>query len=229
MSPFSDPAAVARYAEGPVRQVPGLHALQRMAGLLLAERVPDDGRVLVLGAGGGLELKAFAEAHPGWRFLGVDPSAPMLALAVETLGPLAPRAELLEGRIDDAPDTAFDGATCLLTLHFLTPEQRLHTLRELGRRLKPGGPLVVAHHSVPQAADARARWLQRCAAFAAASGVPRADAERAAAAIDARLPLLSPEREEALLREAGFEGVELFYAGFTFRGWVAYAPAGRTH
>jgi len=24
------------------------------------------------------------------------------------------------------------------------------------------------------------------------------------------------------LREAGFGGVELFYAGFTFRRWVAY-------
>ena len=30
---------------------------------------------------------------------------------------------------------------------------------------------------------------------------------------------------EALLRQAGFEGVELFYAGFTFRGWVGYRQA----
>jgi tRNA (cmo5U34)-methyltransferase len=29
-----------------------------------------------------------------------------------------------------------------------------------------------------------------------------------------------------LLREAGFETVELFYAGFTFKGWVAYQQAG---
>lgn len=75
MSSFNDPAAVARYAEGPTRQVPGFADMQRMAGLLLAERVPDEGRVLVLGAGGGLELKAFADAYPGWSMLGVDPSA----------------------------------------------------------------------------------------------------------------------------------------------------------
>ena len=31
--------------------------------MLMAERMPDNGRVLVLGAGGGLELKAFAEAR----------------------------------------------------------------------------------------------------------------------------------------------------------------------
>lgn len=29
--------------------------------------------------------------------------------------------------------------------------------------------------------------------------------------------------ERAMLREAGFGDVSLFYAAFTFRGWVAYA------
>ncbi|PSD48293.1 methyltransferase, partial [Stenotrophomonas maltophilia] len=29
--------------------------------------------------------------------------------------------------------------------------------------------------------------------------------------------------EVALLQEAGFDDVELFYAGFSFKGWVAYA------
>ena len=81
-----------------------------------------------------------------------------------------------------------------------------------------------AHHSVAQPLEERARWLRRYAAFATASGVPAAQAENAIAAISERLPLLSPEQDEALLRQAGFEGVELFYAGFTFRGWVGYRP-----
>ena len=51
--------------------------------------------------------------------------------------------------------------------------------------------------------------------------VPAANANNAIEAISARLPILSPEEDEALLREAGFGGVELFYAGFTFKGWVA--------
>jgi tRNA (cmo5U34)-methyltransferase len=225
LSSFSDPEAVARYAEGPVRQVPGFHALQRMAQLLLAERVPDDGQVLVLGAGGGLELKAFAEAQPGWRFVGVDPSAEMLKLAQATLGPLATRVELCEGYIDTAPQGLFDGATCLLTLHFLPPAERLNTLRQLRQRLKPGAPLVVAHHSFPQDEDGKTRWLQRYAAFAAASGVPAMNAARAIEGIGAKLPTLSPEDDVALLKEAGFDAVELFYAAFTFRGWVACNPS----
>ncbi|MGR4876519.1 class I SAM-dependent methyltransferase [Pseudoxanthomonas sp. LARHCG66] len=221
---FSDPDAVARYAQGPIRQVPGFQGMQQMARLLLAERVPDDGHVLVLGAGGGLELKAFADAQPGWRFTGVDPSAEMLKLATTTLGPLASRAALVEGYIDDAPPGPFDGAICLLTLHFLPAEQRLHTLAEVRRRLAPGAPFIVAHHSVDDATDKRERWLSRYAAFAVASGVPATSMVSAAAAINARLPLLSPAQDEALLDEAGFVDIELFYAGFTFRGWVMRNP-----
>lgn len=222
MSSFTDPQAAARYAEGPVRLVPGFHALQQMAALLLAERVPAEGHVLVLGAGGGLELKVFAEAQPGWRFVGVDPSTEMLKVAEATLGSLASRVDLVEGYIDTAPEGLFDGATCLLTLHFLSAEERLHTLRELRRRLKPGAPLVVAHHSFPQTEREKARWLDRYAAFAVSSGVSTSNASKAIEAIGARLPLLAPEQDVALLQEAGFDAVELFYAGFTFKGWVAY-------
>lgn len=221
-SPFFDPATVARYAEGPVRQVPGFHDLQRMAGLLLAERVGSDGHLLVLGAGGGLELKAFADMQPGWRFCGVDPSAEMLALAAKTLGPQTSWVDLHHGYIDDAPTGPFDGGTCLLTLHFIPTEERRRTLAEVHRRLRPGAPFVVAHHSFPQRGEEKARWLARYAAFATESGVPSADAKKAATAIGERLPLLSPEEDERLLREAGFTDISLFYAAFTFRGWVGY-------
>ncbi|BCB19293.1 class I SAM-dependent methyltransferase [Bosea sp. ANAM02] len=222
MDAFSDPQAVSRYAEGPPRLVPGFADLQRMAGLLLAERAPDDARILVLGAGGGLEIRAFALAQPGWRFDGVDPSAEMLDLARRTLGPLAARAELHHGFIDSAPEGPFDGAACILTLHFVAREERLRTLREVRRRLKPGAAFAVAHFSFPQGAGERDLWLSRYAAFAAASGLDPEQARKAAAAIGERLPILAPEEDEHLLRDAGFSGVSLFYTGFAFRGWVAY-------
>lgn len=220
---FDDPDAIARYTDGLARQVPALHALHRMAGLLLHEHVPPAGRVLVLGAGGGMELKAFADAYPHWRLLGVDPSSQMLQLAARTLGPLASAVELLEGFIDAAPEDGFDGATCLLTLHFLSREERLHTLRELRRRLQPGAPLVVAHHSVSEAAQEKMLWLRRHAAFMTSNGVPAEHAARSIEAIASRLPLLSPETEVGLMEQAGFERPGLFYASFTFKGWVAYA------
>jgi tRNA (cmo5U34)-methyltransferase len=194
-----------------------------MTTLLLAERVPHAGRVLVVGAGGGLELKVFAEAHADWRFDGIDPSAEMLKLAEATLGPLCARVGLHLGYVDAAPAGPFDAATCLLTLHFVALEERRRTLREIQRRLKPGAPLVVAHLSFPQGEPQRTLWLSRYAAFAVASGVEPDKAAFARTTIGAQLPILAPDQEEALLRDAGFSDISLFYAGFAFRGWVAYA------
>lgn len=220
---FADPEAVSRYAEGPPRLVPGFADLQRMTRLLIAERAPQDARVLVVGAGGGLELKVFAESHADWQFDGIDPSAEMLKLAEAALGPLISRVRLHQGYIDVAPGGPFDAATCLLTLHFVTPEERLRTVREIRRRLKPGAPLVVAHLSFPQTEAERAQWLSRYVAFAISSGVDSASAANARSAIAAQLPILSPAQDEAILRDAGFTDVTSFYTGFTFRGWVAYA------
>ena len=147
-SPFTDPAAVARYAEGPRRNVPGYDSLLRMSRILLAERVPANGRVLVVGAGGGLELEDMALAHPGWRFDGVDPSQPMLDLAAQRLqsaGVAGDRVALHRGYVQSAPAGPFDGATCLLTFHFVPCEERVPMAVEIRRRLKPRAPLVVAH------------------------------------------------------------------------------------
>lgn len=218
---FGDAAAVARYAEGPPRMVPGFDGLHRMMAILLAEATEARAEVLVLGAGGGLELRTLATAQPEWRFTGVDPSAPMLALAREAVGADIGRVTLVEGVIDDAPAGPFDAATCLLTLHFLPAEERLRTLRALHGRLRPGAPFVAAHLSVPRAG--RDRWIDRYAAFAAAQGLPAAQAVQARVAVGERLPILDPAEDEAILRDAGFGEVELFFAGLAFRGWVARA------
>ncbi|MEY9180028.1 tRNA (cmo5U34)-methyltransferase [Bradyrhizobium sp. USDA 326] len=220
---FSDPQFVARYTEGPRRFVPGYDAMQTMAAILLAERAPGDARVLVLGAGGGLELKAFAQAHPAWSFDGVDPSEAMLALASQTLGSLASRAHLHQGYIDDAPAGPFDGATCLLTLHFVDVAERRRIAAEVRRRLKPRAPFVVAHLSAPDGEEERPRWLSRYSAFLAASGVEPEQAVAARDAVTNHLQILAPAQDEAVLREAGFSDPTLFYTGFAFRGWVAYA------
>ncbi|QDZ12342.1 class I SAM-dependent methyltransferase [Devosia ginsengisoli] len=211
------------YAEGPPRQVPGFASLHRMVSMLLAERVPANGSVLVLGAGGGLELKALADAHAGWSFHGVDPSAAMLGLAQQAVAPHSDRIQLHEGYVDVAPDGPFDGAVSLLTFHFIPREERLGTLRQLRRRLKPGAPLLLAHISFSQSEPERSAWIARHVAWPTAPDADLAQLEAARQAIGTRLSIIAPEEEEAMLREAGFVGVSLFYAALSFRGWVAYA------
>src|SRR5690606_13101203 len=110
----------------------------------------------------------------------------------------------------------------LLTLHFVPVADRLATLTEIRRRLKPGASFVVAHHSLPEG-PARHAWLDRFAGFAAGN---RGEVDRTRGggrAMGDQLSLLPPDAEVDLLRAAGFADPQLFYAAFTFRGWIARA------
>lgn len=222
VKPFTDPIAVARYAEDTPRKVPGFADLHHMAMLLLAERAPQMANILVYGAGGGLELRAFAQAQQDWHFVGIDPSEEMLGLARTVLGPMGERVDLRRGYIDEAPPGPFDGVTCLLTLHFLEATERLRVLREIRRRMKLGSTLVIAHHSYPTGSDPTC-WLARSIAFADNTPGDRRRISVSAETMALRLPLMSTADEEALLREAGYHDVTLFYAAFSFRGWVGTA------
>jgi tRNA (cmo5U34)-methyltransferase len=220
---FNDSAAISSYAEKTRRLVPGWSDLQRMAALLVAERVPEHANVLVVGAGGGVELTTFARMYSQWRFVGVDPSAPMLELAAAALGPLIERVQLHQGYVDTSPPGPFDAATCLLTMHFVAFDERVRMLKEIRSRLRPGAPFVMAHMSFPQAPEEKKLWLSRYVAFAVSSGIELESMRNAAAAIEANLSVLAPADEERMLAEAGFTSIQLFYAGLVFRGWVATA------
>jgi len=222
-SPFTNPAAVASYAVNTPRKVPGLADLHRMVMVLLAEQARGDAHILVVGAGGGMEIKAMAEAQPAWRFTGVDPSPAMLDLARQTLTPFADRVVLIQGKIDQAPAGPFDGATCLLTLHHLDRDERLGTLKGIRRRLRPGTQLVVAQHTAP--GPDPPRWMARSIAFGDHDRLDWAKAADTAGMMMEGLPLLTPAEEEDLLRTAGFTDVALYYAAFSFRGWVGTARA----
>lgn len=221
---IADASLAAVYLEHAAKAVPGYHDVHTMASVLLSEHAPVDARVLVLGAGGGLEVKAFATAHPEWTFLAVDPSAPMLDLAVGTLGALAPRMSMHVGYVEDAPDGPFDAGTALLLLHLIEREDRLRTLADVHRRLRPGAPFVVMHVSYPQGDDAeRELWLDRHVAYLVASGIGNEYVQKASAAMRQHIPALTPQEDRAILEQAGFVNVTQFYSALTFRGWVAYA------
>lgn len=226
MSHFDDPDFVRRYAEGPGRFVPGYTIMQRMAAQLIAERIGGVGEVLVLGAGGGLELEAFASARPGWRFLAVDPSAEMLnaARARAAACNALDRVRWVEGLIFDAPVAPCDAATCLLTLHFVPDDGgKLATLRAIHERLKPGAPFVLVDLCMDKAALDYQRHVDRYQRFALDSGADADDVAETVIRVKTIINTVPAARDEELLAEAGFGDAGLFYAGLSWRGWVAAA------
>ncbi|MBI1359904.1 MAG: methyltransferase domain-containing protein [Alphaproteobacteria bacterium] len=211
-------------AGGPANFMPGFFLMHRLAVQLLSERAADGARVLVLGAGGGFELKAFCEARPGWRYVAVDPAGAMLDQAKEEIGTAASRVEWIEGYIDDAPAGPFDAATCLLTLHMMKDDgTKLAALKETRARLKPGAPFILVDNCVDAAAPDFRRQMDRYSQFAQDSGVAPDFVARARESVESAGTCVSGARNEELLREAGFGTIEGFYTALSWRGWVATA------
>lgn len=222
---FDDPDFARHYVEdGPARFVPGYDVMHRMAAQLIAERAPDDASILVLGAGGGLEIRAMAGLQPGWTFHGVDPSDEMLATGRAVCAAISDRVAWTRGFIPDAPEGPFDGATCLLTLHFLPDDgAKLEALRAIRQRLKPGSVFILVDLCLDKTASRYDALRDRYARFALDSGADPDDVAHTRDRLKTVLHTVSPERDEALLREAGFTDIGLFHAGLSWRGWVAYA------
>jgi tRNA (cmo5U34)-methyltransferase len=65
--------------------------------------------------------------------------------------------------------------------------------------------------------------MTRSVAFGDREGLDWARAAATGRMMMERLPLLTPTQEEGQLREAGFTDIELYYAAFSFRGWVGTA------
>lgn len=223
---FDDREAVAAYEQGPRWFVPAYEASHDMAAVLLQEFVPENGHILVVGAGGGIELAALAKAGPQWRFTGVDPAGPMLDMARGRLAALGmlDRVQLIQGFASDAPAGPFDAATCFLTLHFVPDDgTRLATLRDIHARLKPGAPFLLINGCLDKASPRFARDMARYSAFARFKGAPEEMTRNAAVAVADQVHLLPAARDEALLGEAGFHSIEPFYRGLWVHGWLAHA------
>ncbi|MEZ5939276.1 MAG: class I SAM-dependent methyltransferase [Hyphomonadaceae bacterium] len=223
---FTDQERVDRYTLiGPPAFMPGHAGVLQMAGVLLAERTPDDGEVLVVGAGGGLDTKALAKAGPGWRFVGVDPAPKMLELARTVIGQeIGERVELIEGVAADAPEGPFDAATLILVLGMIPDDgSKLDILSEIHRRLRPGAPFILVDRCDDRHGVNFKRNVDRYAAYARASGVDAATVAGAYESQKANAGLVTAARDEALLAESGFKNIEAFYVAMNWCGWVATA------
>jgi tRNA (cmo5U34)-methyltransferase len=215
----------ADYAERARWFIPGYDASHALAAVLLRDRMGDEGRILVVGAGGGVELSLLARECAGWKFVGVDPSPDMLAVAKRQVeeARAASRVMLVEGYIDDVQDRGFDAATAFLALHFVPDDgRRLRTLEAIHARLNPGAPFLMIDGCLDKSSPQFGDDMRIYAAFARRAGAPADLVEAAVKAQDSVFPL-PPVREEALLAQAGFRGARVFYAGMWVMGWIASA------
>ena len=216
------------HAEVYDRQFERIRAVKDALHLLLGvqlRRLPDDARILIAGAGTGVEARHLAALHPGWRFTLADPSEAMLAVArrhAETEG-FADRCTFHVGFVSSLPVEPHDAATSLLVSQFLTDTAaRRAFFEDIAARLRPGGILfnadLAADRDDPGFGPAMDLWLDLL--DYARGSTPESNANyRAAFGRD--FAAHGPAQVEEIIVQAGFDAPVACFQASLIRSWVA--------
>lgn len=215
----------AKYDGMMAKVFPGYEQLALVILSYLRTRLGRTAQLLDAGCGTGATLAAFATHQPEWFFVGVDPAEPMLEIArskIDAAG-MAKRVTLSHGTVDALSDEPkFDAATCILVEH-LQPDNgaKFHLLEGIHRRMVSGGWFVLfglhGNLSAESEQNALNAWLE----FLTLQGLPepmRGNVRHRATVEDS---LISEERIQELLREAGFVNIEKIYQLQLLGGWLA--------
>jgi tRNA (cmo5U34)-methyltransferase len=213
-----------RYDRDAEVAIPGYRTLHELATALLRGSLPIEARVLVAGAGTGMELAVLGSAAPGWRLTGVDPSAAMLDRARRRIAGagLERRVELHHGYVSSLPaGPGYDAATLLLVLHFLPDDgAKLALLRSLADRLEPGAPLVLADLHGEPGTPAFEGLFRAWGESMRAAGAPDDEVAKGLQAALDSVHFVGESRMAALLAEAGFGLPVRFWGGLLFGAWI---------
>ncbi|MCT9117338.1 class I SAM-dependent methyltransferase [Cupriavidus gilardii] len=222
-----DPLRAAEYEKQSRIALAGYDACHELAACMLTAALGpgSSATVLVAGAGGtGNEIVVAGALEPNWRFVAVDPSQPMLELALARIreAGLLGRTEPVLGVVADLPvEVRFDAATLVGVLHHLPADAAKQAiLRDIAQRLKPGAPLVLAGNRYAYASRPvlMAAWAQRWRMNGASEEEVRIKQGKILQGAD---PPESDEAVATLLTDAGFEKPEPFFSSLFWGAWMA--------
>ena len=123
--------------------------------------VESGGRALDLACGTGTLTLMVKTAYPETAVYGIDEDLKILAIARDKSGKAGVKIDFDRGLSFELPypDESFDCVVSSLFFHHLTRDNKLRTLREVKRILKPNGELHIADWGLP------GNWLMKFASI----------------------------------------------------------------
>lgn len=223
-----DPSRAAEYEQQSRIALAGYDACHDLAACMLSAALGtgSQAHILVAGAGGpAQEITKAGRLEPNWRFTAVDPSRPMLDIAVARIAEagMTERTTVILGRIDDlAEASVFDAATLIGVLHHLPgDEEKQEILQGIASRLKPGAPLILAgnHYAYAEQPLLLAAWGERWRMQGATPDEVKAKLGKILQGAD---PPHSEEAVARLLADAGFDKPLRFFTSLFWGAWISY-------
>lgn len=207
------------------RSIPLYSELQRMIGEIAAEFAQDGTHIYDLGCSTGLTMQTLMGAvKREVQFIGLDNSDAMLARARERLerGPTR-RWQLHNVDLNQA--FTFENASVLvvnLVLQFVRPLNRDNLIRRLHASLRDGGCLILVEKVLGNDSLFNRVFIKLYYDMKKRNGYSETEIAKKREELENVLIPYRVEENCALLRQAGFRHVDLFYKWYNFCGLLAF-------
>lgn len=212
------------YDERTQKMAPIVDNLHFLIGLIL-KNLPADANILCVGVGTGAEIIRLADAHPKWRFTGIDPSADMLDVCrnqLEKKG-IASRAELFHGYLAEFSGTeTFDAVLCLFVTQFVKDSlERQAMFNAMADRLNPKGYLINSELSDDMASPQFHDLLEKWKTLQLATGSTEEQVSKILDAWQQHVAIVPPASIETILSQSGFSMPIQFFQSFLMHAWYS--------
>ncbi len=224
-----DESVAAVFDDMIARSVPLYADVQQSIPALVSMVEHDPVRVIDLGCSTGTSLIHLATQLPDipLQLTGVDASAAMLEKCHEKLEQfgIAQKTTLVEADIADFEFNTTEPPSVVLmnyTLQFIPADSRLEIMRRIRQSIQPGGFLLLSEkfsHTNPKLDQ---QFVELYCQYKKQNGYSELEISRKRDALENVLIPHTVAENEALLRSAGFNNIELLLKWFNFGTFVAW-------
>lgn len=207
------------------RSVPFYDEMQRMIGELSADHYQDETNIYDLGCSTGATLICMHELIPTHiQFIGIDDSPDMLEKCGEKLSeldfdrPVKLEVADLNGHVKI--DNASVVVLCL-TLQFVRPINREKLLKSIYNGMVPGGAIIIIEKILAEDTTFNRDFIKYYYDMKRRNHYSEMEISQKREALENVLIPYKLSENIMMLREAGFNQVEIFFKWYNFSGFIA--------